>query len=102
MKKMEYKIDMKKGNQSNYIFDVTVTPEQKKACHDAVLLEYQKEAVQPGFRKGHVPLNMVEKLANPANIFRVVVLPQPLGPNKVRNSFFLILRDRFFKTVLSP
>lgn len=69
MKKMEYKIDMKKGNQSNYIFDVTVTPEQKKACHDAVLLEYQKEAVQPGFRKGHVPLNMVEKLANPANIF---------------------------------
>ena len=51
------------------------------------------------------PLNKtlpLSPLSNPANIFRVVVLPQPLGPNKVRNSFFLILRDRLFKTVLSP
>ena len=46
-----------------------VTPEQKKSCHAAVIKEYQKDAVQPGFRKGHVPLDMVEKLANPANIF---------------------------------
>ncbi len=69
MKKMEYKIDMKQGDQSNYNFVVTVTPEQKQACHDAVIKEYQKDAVQPGFRKGHVPLNMVEKLANPATVF---------------------------------
>lgn len=68
-KKNNYVISVKQGEQSNYIFEVTVTPEQKQACHQAVLLEYQKEAVQPGFRKGHVPLAMVEKLANPANIF---------------------------------
>lgn len=68
-KKIDYAISMKQGDQSNYIFEVTVTPEHKQACHQAVLLEYQKEAVQPGFRKGHVPLAMVEKLANPANIF---------------------------------
>ena len=46
-----------------------------------------------------LPMSLFSK---PANIFRVVVLPQPLGPNKVRNSFFLILRDKLFKTVLSP
>ena len=38
-----------------------------------------------------LPMSLFSK---PANIFRVVVLPQPLGPNKVRNSFFLILRDK--------
>lgn len=69
MTKKEYTIDMKKGEQSNYNFVVTVTPEQKKACHETVIKEYQKDAVQPGFRKGHVPLAMVEKLANPATIF---------------------------------
>ena len=69
MAKMEYNVDMKKGEQSNYNFVVKVTAEQKKACHEAVIKEYQKDAVQPGFRKGHVPLAMVEKLANPATIF---------------------------------
>lgn len=69
MTKIEYDIDMKKGEQSNYNFVVKITPEQKKACHDAVIKEYQKDAVQPGFRKGHVPLDMVEKLANPATVF---------------------------------
>lgn len=69
MKASEYAIEMKKGTQSNYDFVVTITPEQQEACHMAVLKEYQKEAVQPGFRKGHVPLAMVEKLANPATVF---------------------------------
>lgn len=69
MKKLEFDIDMKKGDQSNYNFVVKVTPEQKKSCHDSVIKEYQKDAVQPGFRKGHVPLPMVEKLANPATVF---------------------------------
>ena len=69
MAKKEYNVDMKKGTQSNYEFVVKVTPEQKKSCYEAVIKEYQKDAVQPGFRKGHVPLAMVEKLANPASIF---------------------------------
>ena len=48
---------------------VKVTPDQKKKAHEAVIREYQKDAVQPGFRKGHVPLHMVEKLANQATVF---------------------------------
>ena len=48
------------------------------------------------------PLNKtlpMSPFSNPANIFRVVVLPQPLGPSKVRTSFFLILRDKLFKVI---
>ena len=69
MKKLEFDIDMKQWDQSNYNFVVKVTPDQKKKAHEAVIREYQKDAVQPGFRKGHVPLHMVEKLANQATVF---------------------------------
>lgn len=35
---------------------------------ETVLKEYQKDAVKPGFRKGHVPLAMVEQMLNPGSI----------------------------------
>ena len=36
--------------------------------------------------------------SNPPNILRVVVFPHPLGPNKVKNSFFFMFKSIFFKT----
>jgi hypothetical protein len=40
--------------------------------------------------------------SNPPMILRVVVLPQPLGPNNVRNSFSLIYRFNSSRIKLSP
>ena len=40
-----------------------------------------------------LPLNItfpLSAVSKPAIILRVVVLPHPLGPSKVKNSFFLI------------
>ena len=52
-----------------------------------------------------LPLNItfpLSAVSKPAIILRVVVLPHPLGPSKVKNSFFLIFNERLSKTVLSP
>ena len=40
--------------------------------------------------------------SKPAIILSVVVLPQPLGPKRVKNSFFFIFNERLFKTLFSP
>lgn len=39
--------------------------------------------------------------SNPAIIFKVVVFPQPLGPNNVRNSFFFIFSEKLSSIVNS-
>lgn len=68
MKKTPLTIDVKPSDQSNYVISVTVTPEQKKYYRDAVITQYQKEATKPWFRKGHVPLSMVEEMLNPGTV----------------------------------
>jgi len=47
MKKTPLTIDVKKGNQSNYVITATISAEQKKQYRDLVVLEYQKEATKP-------------------------------------------------------
>ena len=47
MKKTPLTIDVKKGDQSNYVITATISPEQKKQYRDVVVLEYQKEATKP-------------------------------------------------------
>lgn len=64
---------MKQGDQSNYIITVTVTADQKKSYRNAVMTEYQKEATKPWFRKGHVPLQMVEEMVNPGSVIMAVL-----------------------------
>jgi trigger factor len=73
MKKTPLMIDIKKGNQSNYVITATITAEQKKQYRDLVVLEYQKEATKPWFRKGHVPLSMVEEMLNPGSVMMAVL-----------------------------
>lgn len=73
MKKTPLTIDMKQGDQSNYIITVTVTADQKKSYRNAVMTEYQKEATKPWFRKGHVPLHMVEEMVNPGSVIMAVL-----------------------------
>lgn len=73
MKKTPLVIDMKKGDQSNYTITVTVSADQKKEYRTAVMTEYQKEATKPGFRKGHVPLHMVEEMVNPGSVVMAVL-----------------------------
>lgn len=73
MKKTPLTIDVKKWDQSNYIVTATISAEQKKQYRDLVVLEYQKEATKPGFRKGHVPLAMVEEMLNPGSVMMAVL-----------------------------
>lgn len=73
MKKTPLTIDVKKGDQSNYVITATISPEQKKQYRDVVVLEYQKEATKPWFRKGHVPLPMVEEMLNPGAVMMAVL-----------------------------
>ena len=61
-------ITMANGDQSNYLVTVSVSSSDKLAMRDKILLEYQKEVTKPGFRKGHVPLAMVEKMLNPGSL----------------------------------
>jgi trigger factor len=73
MKKTPLTIDVKKGDQSNYLVTATITAEQKEQYRDLVVLEYQKEATKPWFRKGHVPLPMVEEMLNPGAVMMAVL-----------------------------
>ena len=41
-------------------------------------------------------------VSKPANIIKVVVLPEPEGPNIVTNSPFAIFKFRFLTTKISP
>lgn len=60
---MQYEITQWK--QSNYV--ITLIPNQNDldSAKNKVLLSFQKEMDMQGFRKGHVPLDMVEKNAKP-------------------------------------
>ena len=55
------KYTLTKGNQSNYEIKLTVTPEEMAANKTKVLKGFQKDMDLKGFRKGEVPLEMVEK-----------------------------------------
>jgi len=56
----------KKGDQSNYVITVTFDKSEKEHEKMHVLKHYQQTMNVPGFRKGHVPLAMVEQEVNPA------------------------------------
>ncbi len=73
MKKTPLKIDVQQWNQSNYVVTATITAEQKKQYRDRVVLEYQKDATKPWFRKWHVPLAMVEEMLNPGAVMMAVL-----------------------------
>ncbi len=72
-KKNSYTIDTKAWLQSNYVFTVEMSADQKKKVYDQVLLDYQKDASEPGFRKWHVPLHLVEKKINQGTLFMWVL-----------------------------
>ena len=63
---MQYEIEQ--GLQSNYL--ITLHPEQEDldVAKKKVLKEFQKDMSMQGFRKGHVPLDMVEQNAKPMMI----------------------------------
>lgn len=63
---MEYKLV--KGKQSNYEITLTVPTADMITYKNLALQQFQKEMKEPGFRQGHVPLDMVEKKINPAYI----------------------------------
>lgn len=56
------------GNQSNYVITLSVEKEALWDYKKRALTHFQKEMEVPWFRKGHVPLNMVEEKTNPAYI----------------------------------
>lgn len=61
---MEYTLT--KGAQSNYEIALTVTPDEMAANKQKSLKQFQKDMDVKGFRKGEVPLDMVEKNVQPA------------------------------------
>jgi trigger factor len=54
--------------QSNYLITISLSADDKIKMRDKILIEYQKDATKPWFRKGHVPLAMVEQMLNPGAI----------------------------------
>lgn len=65
--------DIKKGSQSNYIFEATISADAKKSFHTKTLQKFQKNLKKPGFRTWHVPLDMVEKSVNPMDLWMTVL-----------------------------
>lgn len=55
-----------KGNSSNYEITLTVPTQDMVTYKERALQQFQKEMKEPGFRQGHVPLDLVEKKINPA------------------------------------
>ena len=51
--------------QSNYEISTTLTDDDLVKFKDKVLRMFQKDITKPGFRKGHVPLDMVEEQVQP-------------------------------------
>ncbi len=62
-KKVEYALTQ--GKQSNYEIQVTVTTAQMDKYKEKALKWFQKDMKEPGFRKWHVPLEMVQKRIEP-------------------------------------
>lgn len=60
---MQYEITQ--GTQSNFVITLLPKPEDLEKAKKKVLLDFQKEMDMQGFRKWHVPLDMVEKNAKP-------------------------------------
>jgi len=60
---MEKKIQ--KGQHANYEIQLTVTPKEYEDAKLIMLKEFQKDYEMPGFRKGAVPWDMVEKNVKP-------------------------------------
>jgi len=56
---------IKKGKASNYEVEIIFTPEDQSKEKQHVLLTFQKDMEKPGYRKGHVPLDVVEKNIDP-------------------------------------
>jgi trigger factor len=63
---MEYKLI--KGNQSNYEVQLILSKEDVENFKQKILKDFQKEFEMPGFRKWHVPLDVVEKFVKPEYI----------------------------------
>ncbi len=63
---MEKKV--KKWTHANYEIQLTITPKEYEDAKLVILKEFQKEYEAPGFRKGAVPLDMVEKNVKPEYI----------------------------------
>lgn len=59
------KYTLVEGAASNYELVVTVTNEQFSSMKESSLQSFQKEVSVPWFRKGHVPLAMVEENIKP-------------------------------------
>ena len=59
---------LKKGDQSNYEVVITFTEENKKKEKMHVLQHFQQTLNVSGFRKGHVPLDIVEKQVSPESL----------------------------------
>lgn len=62
------KYELKKWNKSNYEITLHVDAKNTDSYKEKVLRGFQKEVDVPGFRKGHVPLSMVESQVRPEYI----------------------------------
>ena len=56
---------LKKWKSSNYVVEIVFTSDDKLKEKEHVLMTFQKDMEKPGYRKWHVPLNVVEKSVDP-------------------------------------
>ena len=67
------KLSIEQGKASNYQVSFTLTPEDFTKNKDKALQSFQKDMDVPGFRKGHVPLSMVESRIQPQYITMTIL-----------------------------
>ncbi|MBO4203449.1 hypothetical protein J5893_01255 [bacterium] len=68
---MAYKLT--KGDQSHYDIAITFTAEDKAREKDHVLKHFQADMSLQGFRKGHVPMDLVEKNLQPGYLEMAII-----------------------------
>ncbi|GHW02751.1 trigger factor [candidate division SR1 bacterium] len=68
---MAYKLT--KGDQSHYDIEITFTDADKVHEKGHVLQHYQADMEIHGFRKGHAPMDIVEKNINPVHLENAII-----------------------------
>ena len=67
-KKSELQYSLIKWPESNYEISVNITEDQKDKLKKKTLQHFQKDTTKAGFRKWHVPLDIVESMVQPMYI----------------------------------
>ena len=68
---MDYK--KKEVEKNKFEYTIVVPADMIKQCHDKAVESLGRNAKVPGFRKGHVPMEVLERAIDPARVADVEI-----------------------------